>query len=184
MNNNNLVDVNTLADLFNKDVRTIQLWASEQGMPKEGRGKYNLFNCIRWYVKYTDDKIVMLESSGDEKLHGLRMDGQHLANKEKSLKLRRLMGELVPVDAVRIAWVGEATIFRKALNAMGNKLNAQLDGITDKYKRLEIITREIREVLNMIGDLKINEDTEDTILDELEEESLNESSNEISAEII
>jgi hypothetical protein len=63
---------------------------------------------------------------------------------------------------VRIAWVGETKVFRKALNAMVPKLESSLEGVTDKSRRRQIIQDKVKEVLNQISEnLKIETESED-----------------------
>lgn len=159
--------VGFLSSLFSTDERTVQLWVKEKGMPKpEERGVYDLIACLKWKYNRQVEEIEMLKASGDERLHALKMEGQRIANKERELKLKKMLGELVDYDDVRVAWVGETKIFRKALNSMVPKLEASLEGINERARRRMIIQEKVKEVLTQIAEnLKI--ETENTEFEEL-----------------
>lgn len=127
----------------------------EAGMPKLARGEYDLIECARWKIQQLADQLEVARTSGDEKLHGLKMQGQRISNKANEIKLRKMLGELVDLQAARLAWLNETTIFRKALSAMVFKLAAALDNADTKTKRLQAITAEVHAVMEMIGDIKL-----------------------------
>lgn len=163
-----IISVEELADFFNRDVRTVQLWAKNEGMPKNARGEYDILKCAQWKIRNLEEENEILRNSGDEKLYALKSEGQKIANKERELKLRKALKELVDVESVRIAWLGEMKIFSKALKALINKLSAALDGVEDREQRREIIERLVREVMTMIGELKITDTVEGDELDGIE----------------
>lgn len=163
-----IVNVETLAEFFGKTARRIQQWADEDGMPKDSRGKYDLEECAKWRIKKLEEEIDIVRNSGDEKLYDLKMDNQRLSNIERELKLRRLMGELVESEAVRIAWTNETKNFRKGLKALKTKLINGLAGIDDENKKREIIQREIDMISNFMAELKVESEFDnDELLNEL-----------------
>jgi len=183
MANANHYDLKTLADFFDRDVRTIQLWDEElkekYGSARVERGQYDFVKFVKSRILFLEDQIEIIKNSGDEKLHHLKMDGQKTANKINDLKLRRLLGELISFDAARLAWLNETTIFRKNTLALIPKLTTALEGVTDKHKRQTIISELIFETLNMLGDLKpditIEPEEEEEIIKEVEDSSAEES---------
>ena len=154
-----IVTVTQLAEIYECTERTIQNWA-EEGMPKEDRGEYDLAKVAKWVYLRQKRELEIVRESGDEKLHALKMQGQRINNREREVKLRRMLGELVDFDAVRIAWVGECKVFRKNLSALVPKLAHALAGVEDTGKKREIILNHVREVMNMLGELKINDEEE------------------------
>jgi len=158
MNNSNLVDVEFLAQFFDKDARTIQLWAKFEGMPKEDRGLYDFMKCVKWRCEYLEEKLNIAETSKDEKLHRLKVEGQKLANKRKAIELKQLIGELVPYDTIKLAWINETIMFRRNLQSAEYKISNQLDFLDrETRQRVEqIVKKEIYETQRMIGELKVD----------------------------
>jgi len=150
---NNLVSVEVLAKFFERDVRTVQLWANE-GMPKEARGEYDFLKCVKWRIAKLEEENNILRNSMDEKLHALKVEGQKISNMNNSLKLRRLLGELISFEAAKIAWLNETTLLRKNILALIPKLTTALDNVNERSKRQLIIAELIYETLNMLGDFK------------------------------
>ena len=93
MSNANQVDVHTLAKFFNRDVRTMQLWVND-GMPRETRGMYDFVKCVRWRIDKLESENEILKTTGDEKLHELRIRDQAIKNKRGELSLKRDLAQL------------------------------------------------------------------------------------------
>lgn len=169
----NNIDVQTLANLLNCEPRTIQLWVQNDGAPKSERGEYPLINFLLWRVNKLSSDLEIAKSSGDEKLHALKVETQKIVLAERKEKYKKMLGELVDYDMVKIAWRSEISYFKKSLNALKTKLLNSLEGIEDKNKKMIIINREVNEaLLSMSEDLHIetqidkeeilNTDIEDT----------------------
>lgn len=171
--NDCILTLSELCEFLKVSDQTVLNWA-EKGMPREERGKYSLVKCAQWRLERLAEELDIAKNSGDEKLHSLKVEGQKISNKERSVRLRKMLGQLVDFEAARLAWLNETTIFRKNLQAAIFKLHSSLQGVTDRNRQLEIITREIKEVQNMIGDLKIDNSTS---FDELDGEFNSEESN-------
>jgi len=178
MASGNIVTLETLAEFYEVDIRTIQLWdekASENKMPSARieRGKYDFVIYAKNIYKTLKDQNELLKSSGDEKLHALKMDGQRISNRERELKLRRLTGELVNFDKARHAWLDETTIIRRNILSLVPKLTTALENVTETHKKKQLILEQIHAVLNEIGELKIDlteeeeEENDTTLIDEL-----------------
>jgi hypothetical protein len=149
----------------------MQLWVENQGMPKDSHGEYNLIDCARWRIRKLEEENDILKNSGDENLHAEKLKGQRISNMEREVRYRRTLGELVDLEAVRMAWTTETKNFRKALKGLENKLNVSLENVSDPLKRKDIIELEIRDVLTTLGDLRIEiEDNTDEIINEFSNE--------------
>lgn len=158
------VNVEFLASLYNCNERTIQLWASkwrESGVEvTEERGLYDFEKFVKQKNLDYETKIEELEK-GDATLYKLKQEHIKIVTREKELKLKKLIGELVNYDDVRMAWVGETKNFRKAAFAMGSKLDVNLEGVADKTKRRTVIFDAIREMLYSISEnLRIETEAE------------------------
>jgi uncharacterized iron-regulated membrane protein len=154
-----------ISEIFGVSAVTVSEWVAA-GMPKMAKNEYDVAACVQWRCARLKEAAEIARNSGDEKLHALKMQGQKIANKANEIKLRRMLGELVDLQAARLAWLNETTIFRKSLNAMVYKLSAALEGEHTKVARLGIIAKEVTEVLNMVGELRIESATAEEI-DEL-----------------
>ena len=153
-----MVSVNILADFFDRDIRTVQLWAEKDGMPKLAKGRYDLNECAKWRLQKLEEEIESLEDSGDKDHLALKKEGQRLSNMEREFKVKKLIGGLVDSEAVRIAWAKETKIYHEALKVLKIKLINALEEVTDRSKRQEIITREVNEAASILGELCIESD--------------------------
>lgn len=170
----NIYDLQTLADFFKRDVRTIQLWDEElkekYGTSRVERGQYDFVKFVRNRILFLEDQIEIIKNSGDEKLHDLKIEGQKTANKLADLKLRQLSKNLISYDAAHLAWLDETVVFRNNTLALIPKLYTALHIIDEKQK--EKIVELVHEVLTMLGDFKpeaIDEEEETSLISEVEQ---------------
>ena len=110
-----IVSVDILADFFDRDIRTVQLWAENAGMPKLAKGKYDLNECAKWRLQKLEEEIETLGNSGDKDHLALKKEGQRLSNMEREFRFKKLIGGLVDSEAVHIAWAKETKIYNEAL---------------------------------------------------------------------
>ena len=158
----NLVKVDVLAKFFNREPRTVQLWAKNNGMPKESPGKYDFLKCIKWRLEALEEENNILRNAGDERLHALKTETQRVILAERKERYKKYLGELVDMEMVRIAWLSEISYFKKAMNAVKTKLLNSLEGVTEKNAQMIIINREINEaLLSMSEELRIDSEIEE-----------------------
>lgn len=156
----NIVTVEMLASFFKKDVRTIQYWASDLGMPKIGRGEYDFIECCRWRLEYLEKEIEKLKL-GDETLYKLEQEGAQLTNQIRKVKLMKELNRVIDKDLANIAWANEVTSFRASLDALEYSLTMVLQNLHDEDKKKELIKKHIREIKNQLGsELRFNEPDE------------------------
>lgn len=167
--NENIVDVKFLADFFEKDIRTIQLWAKTEGMPKEDRGQYDLLQCCRWRVKKLEEKISELEK-GDVTLYKLQQEYQKLRNEEKTLDLEVKKRNLLDREVVEMVNSAFIKLIIRNLNAIPPRLAKKLNG---DGKMMQIIKDEIDDMLRTIAKTPINY-FEETIETEISEKKQDE----------
>jgi len=152
-----IVGVEDLAEYFGKTARTVQLWVDELGMPKIARGRYDLLECAKWRMQHLESELEVASNSGDETHHQLKMEGQKIMNQERSLKVKRMVGELVDREAVRIAWTNECNNFKKAVKSCENRLAYALQKYLTDAEAKVIIERELGDMLNILSELTIEE---------------------------
>lgn len=153
----NIVSVEVLATFFKKDVRTIQYWATDLGMPKIGRGEYDFLECCQWRIGYLEKEIEKLKL-GDETLYKLEQEGAQLTNQMRKVKLMKELQRVIDKDLANIAWANEVTSFRASLESLEYNLVMALHNLHDEEKKRELIKKYIREIKNQLGtELRFNE---------------------------
>jgi len=179
----NQVTTKALADFFSVTDRTIQKWEEkfeEKKLPRarRDRGYYDFLVFILNIYNLQKEEIEMLKSSGDEKLHRLKMDGQRIQNKERDIKFRRLLGSLVDFNRVQAAVADVTLNWRKHILSLIPKITNATDGVVDRSKRIQQIEKEVHKLLVDLADqsnLKINIEEEiETTLEEEEPEGVEE----------
>ena len=161
MENDNLVDAEILAKFFDREVRTIQHWSQVEGMPKEDRNLYDFVKCVKWRLQRLEDKIEELEK-GDETLYKLKQEYQRMMNIEKDLNIKKLAGDLVDYNQVRIVFTGMIKMLMTNLEALAPRINKQIngDGVT-----LHKIKAELNEFRQLCSETPL--DLEDKELNDL-----------------
>lgn len=152
MDNTNLVDVDFLARFFGKDIRTVQLWAKLESMPKEDRGKYDFVKCVKWRIDKLEEKIDELEK-GDVTLYKLKQEYQRMMNEEKDIMLKRLNESLVEKDLVELAYVSMIKMLVRNADSIVSRLTKKING---DAKTLSLIQEEIDEYKNLCANTPLN----------------------------
>jgi len=177
------VDVTFLAEYFERDERTIQLWAEKwrekYNFQKLSRGDYDFIVCVTCRLKDLAAEIERLEK-GDETLYELQKEHQSLRNKEKLIQLRKLNNEIIDIEFVRTAWMNEMQMIKKFHNALITKISNRVLGVTEYQQVYNIVSEEIRIMDTNISQLEIIEDEIKTEkeLEDIIGENNNESTNE------
>jgi predicted DNA-binding transcriptional regulator AlpA len=165
-----IVDVETLAEFFGVDRRTINNWINRDGAPKPSEiGEYKPAEFIKWRLNFLQNRIIVLES-GSEKKYEAELKGQILNNIQKELKIKRELKELVPLRIVKDAYVSDAIAFRNSLGALQNKLYLDLEATEEQREKIKDAIDDVR---NQVGnELRLNDkDDAEDYNDEIEEEA-------------
>jgi hypothetical protein len=164
----NIVGVATLAEFFDVDERTIQLWVTNLAAPKLAHGKYDFLKFIKWRLKYLETEIKISQSGSDRK-YETEAKILELQYVERQIKVGEKLKQLAPIDLVNIIWTEETISINSALNALESDME-DIDGIHDPIKRKEKRHLAFAEMRNSISkELKI-EDVEPDEEIELETE--------------
>jgi phage terminase Nu1 subunit (DNA packaging protein) len=110
-----------LAAIFNVTEQSVHLWVRVYGMPKLGRGRFRLVDCVRWRI----EKIAGLangEASLEDERRKLVIAQRHRAEIEN----RNLMAELLPVEDVSRLFNDLLTIFDAALDDLPASIAQQV----------------------------------------------------------
>lgn len=168
-----IVSVNELADLFGVEPRTIQLWAEreEDPLPKIERGKYNFILCVKWRLNELEHEVKMLELSGDEKLHSLKVEEQILKNKKAEREYQRDLLELIERKPTLMIWTNQLNLIRSSIEQLRFSLIDELGTLfSDSDRGYEIINKNFDESLDSISSTQIESliDNPEIIMEEVE----------------
>ena len=143
------VSLETLSRYLRCSPRWVNKLALERDFPHQARGKYNLQACIVWYVEYLRRALKDARSGTD----ATRLAEEQAAIIRTELlkdKLAHDRGELVKVDSVRRQWEKLLSVFKNRLLILPTKA-AGLIPSSDRVKTQEILTLEIKEILNELS---------------------------------
>ncbi len=103
-----IVSVGDLSTLFGIVPRSVQRLAKDEGMPQEGHGKYDLYRCAAWYIRYLQKAIERRSTSdGGDGLVSWSVERARAMRAEADLKeieVARARSELIPVDEAAHVW--------------------------------------------------------------------------------
>ena len=132
------VPVATLAKLFNLTPRRVWQLAREGIIPRGARGRYDLVACVQAYVRHLQNASR----------------GRAPADTAKDLaaeRLKKIKGEnalrdgtMIPQDVVADGAGEVIAVLAGRLRALESRLDAELDGVTNRLERRRTIRREIR----------------------------------------
>ena len=147
--------VEYIADLLGVSERRVQQYVNE-GMPRLGRGEYDVKVCIRWIVNKLKEENEALENLGSTPMQQERLKEIQLKNIDRRTKLRIVNGKYVSKEAVKLAWTTELSNIKKAFLSFPFVLGYALEGVIDSVDRREIIEKQVNEMLKDLADLKID----------------------------
>jgi phage terminase Nu1 subunit (DNA packaging protein) len=145
--------VDKVAKALNITVRRVQQLAQE-GMPRDGRGKYDLAQCMLWYIRYLQ-KIVdtrqMPDSVGGNSLQVARERLVSAQADREELELAKVRGELIPVSLFEQVMSKHITSARQRLLTLPSNVAHMLEGETRDVIKGRLAA-EIRNVLTSMGE--------------------------------
>jgi phage terminase Nu1 subunit (DNA packaging protein) len=141
-----LVDVNTIAREFGCSERQVQMLVRD-GMPKSGRGEYDLVECLRWRIGQHKAEIERAKCSTVE-AKSLNEEQARLAKASadlKELKVSQMRGELVPIGIYKRIVGEKFSTVRVGVLSLPDRISARLEGLdrAEIKKRLKEAVREI-----------------------------------------
>jgi phage terminase Nu1 subunit (DNA packaging protein) len=92
-----LATIEQIATVLNLTPRMINRHVKENGMPRVGRGEYDLVKCVHWYIDFLHDQIDHAKRGGEteQQARGRLVIAQ--ANM-KEIELARLRAEVITVE--------------------------------------------------------------------------------------
>jgi len=135
-----------ISDLFLLEPRWINRLAKDQGLPREGRGQYDLIKVVRWYVSYLKRQIDEIRAGGEDGLQAKARLVKSQAN-IKEMEEATLRKQVINVsDAGSIVEEGLG-ILRTRLLTLHKRVAPLLDGLETIGEREEVIKTIVHESL-------------------------------------
>lgn len=114
------VSAEFLAECFQVSRPTISKFKNK-GMPKASYGKYNLKDCIRWYISYMSDQVDAGDKD-DDATKKQRLALLEAQTEKTELENRKLRGELIDYQ-----------LHKTILNSLSSSFAASLEGLGPRY---------------------------------------------------
>jgi len=140
-----------IAMLFAVEPRTITKWVNELGMPKIGRGQYNLAECVQWRCNYLEKKITALENGGLDGINqGTRLKKANAQIREN--QLARMQRELVSLDEITPIITQGLNNIRQLSASFAQRISPQVEGM-ELSERTEYIKEAINELFTELASI-------------------------------
>lgn len=144
-----LVSANDLGRLFEVTLRTIWKW-HEAGMPKEGRGKFPLLKCFRWW------RVNILgDLQGESNLAEQKLRFAVARARREELKVLEQEGKLIDKE-IPLHWlrghVGEA---KEAFLGLPRRMAESLAVESDSKVIEAALQKEVWKILTNLADGKV-----------------------------
>lgn len=144
-----------LAQLFNVNVRTIQLWTSKEGMPfiqENGRAfRYSWRLCFKWWIDHKYEAPAANHGSSEAETTQAQAAARlTLARaRREEIRVDREEGRLVPVEQIEPAWLRVAETVKNRVLTLPPKAKEALPHLnTEDVKVLHRLCREALEELS------------------------------------
>lgn len=109
------VTAKQLAYLFNITERRVQQLAADGTIRKEGRGRYNLVESVRGYVKFLQEVAAGTQGEKESDYGDARTEKMRADADKSIMEAAVLAGKLIPVDIVAYSWNHMTGAFRAKL---------------------------------------------------------------------
>ena len=118
-----------------------------EGMPKNERGKYNLIECVKWYINFWKQR-----ASGDNDEKKNQQIGLIEAQRDKIvLETNKLRETLLPVEEVAHTLNAIAVIVSTQLDGLGARMANTLAGIDEPAEIQRTLFNECRTIRDNVA---------------------------------
>jgi hypothetical protein len=143
-----------IAQVLNLTPRYVNKLVKEQGMPRQGRGEYDLVMCVHWYIDFLKAQIVR-SRSGDESESDARRRLLSANADIREAERARMHGELIPVkSAVEVIERGVHS-FKTRMLALPTKAAGRVLGRTSLGEIKGILEDDVYQALRELENAKI-----------------------------
>lgn len=147
---NPLVNVMTLARLFNLTDRRVQQLAKDGVIPKADKGKYDLIACTKSYIKYLQDRATGRDiEPQDTHLERARLLKAQADKTE--LEVKAMKQELIAADQVELLWSGLVSAFRSKMLALPVRTAHLIITCKTYPEVVEVMTDKVNEALDELS---------------------------------
>ena len=116
--------------------------AKRAGCPAFRSGRVYREELLRWLDDNRDTRFAEERE--------LRLQREKLRLERETFEFGKLKERMVPVSQFELAWSRIKSAFTAEINALGPRINAQLDGL-DFNERAEVLDSEVRAMLTRLG---------------------------------
>ncbi len=153
-----LVKVEKLAAAMDIDPRRVQQLAKLEGMPKAGRGFYDLGKCMAWYIRYLHGKMkqkaAMAPDGEFATLQGARSALLQLERDLKELELGRQRRELVSIADVEKEFTDLVITTKARILTVPARVAPELLGEQSRVMVQAKIEKGLKEALSHLSELR------------------------------
>lgn len=96
----------------------------EGGMPRTARGKYDLYQCVRWYALYLQEALRRKEFSKNKEQERLTRVKADLGE----LELAKVRAELIPIALYQELVSNHVMVARRTFLVLPSRIAPQLEG--------------------------------------------------------
>ena len=143
-----LITTNEIAEIFSLSERRIQQLTKEGVLKNTSRGKYNLKESIKDFIKYKIELSRSKYSSCEIDISEARRRKEVAEAELKEIELKKTKEELVSEEEVIENWIKLLSIVKTRLLAMPNKLAPMLIGVESIGEIKEYLSNEVIAALN------------------------------------
>lgn len=149
-----MADINAVAKALNVTPRRVNQLANE-GMPREGRGEYDLAACMLWYIRYLQKALSAKGSMDDDgQITTLKAERGRLVKMQadrEELELARARGEVISLnDHERV--LSDLVLETKArVMAVPARVAPQILGESSRVMAQARIEKGLREALTQLA---------------------------------
>jgi phage terminase Nu1 subunit (DNA packaging protein) len=139
-----------IAHILKLTPRMVNLHVKEHGMPRVGRGEYDLVQCVHWFIDYKD-QLIKEARRGDETEQQARARLVKATADLRELELAAARRELISVGTVKFLWERIVVSFKTKILSIPSKLPQRLIVCKDINQIKDLLEREIYEALSELS---------------------------------
>ena len=165
-----LATIEQIATVLNLTPRMINRHVKEDGMPRVGRGEYDLVKCVHWYIDFLNQRVERAKHGGEteQEARGRLVIAQ--ANM-KEIDLARMKAEVITVDDTLREVEDVFRALRAHFLALPKLMTLDLSNLTDVKEIEQYLTNRIHDALSEAAALpeRITRIAENQTIDQIED---------------